>query len=232
MAVETTILKKGFRTAWQKASEQVKKYSSTNEIEFLPIETLRDKYPPLPLPSSNFSIIEPESGVVEPKYNASVTDVVKDMYEKTLAELGSSLKNARAGKKAKIKNSIGALHARFGNSKEAEKMFTECIDEFPAFTPPYINLANLKIDENKVDEALKVLKSGVKQKPGSLYMNLLLARCYYLKGQQKEVKIYMAKVAEQSPDLAERYAYLESDDGTRARAADEEPPYIWAEDEE
>lgn len=229
--VETTILKQGFRTAWQKASELVKKYSPKNEIEFLPVEALREKYPPLPLPPSNFSILEPGSDVVEPQYNVSVTEVVSAMYEKTLAELESSLKNARDRKKIKIRNSIGALHARFGNTAEAEKIFLECIDKVATFTPPYINLANIKIDQNKTDEAIGILKKGLKTKPDSLYLNLLLARCYYLTGKHREVKQYMAKVKEQSPELAERYAYLESADGTRARAADEEPPYIWADEE-
>lgn len=230
--VETTILKKGFRTAWQKASEIVKKYDSKDKIEFLPVDALREKYPPLPLPSSNFNIIEPGYDVVEPQYTTSVREVVNGMYEKTLAELGSSLLKARGRKKVKIKNSIGALHARFGNTVDAESIFLECIDETPTFTPPYINLANIKIDENKIDEAVRILKKGVKTKPDSLYINLLLARCYYLKGKHGEVKKYMAKVRGQSPELAERYAYLESGDGTRARAADEELPFIWAEEEE
>ena len=53
-----------------------------------------------------------------------------------------------------------------------------------------------------------------------------------LERNQKEVKKYLAKVREKSPELAERYAYLEGDEGTRARAADEELPFIWAADEE
>lgn len=230
--VETTILKKGFRTAWEKASEVVKKHEAAKGIEFLPVETLRDRFPSLPLPSSNFSILEPGSEVIEPKYKISVSAVVEDMYEKTLLELETALKNAGSRKKAKIMNAIGALHARFGNTDKAEKMFSACIDEFPTFTPPFINLANSMIDMNRVDEAITLLKKGAAKKPDSLYMNLLLARCYYLKGKQKEVKEYMAKVKKQSPDLAERYAYLEKADGNRARAADEELPLIWASDDE
>jgi tetratricopeptide (TPR) repeat protein len=230
--VETTILKKGFRIAWEKASEVVKKHEGSHEIEFLPVETLRDRYPALPLPSSKFSIIEPGSEVVEPRYKISVSAVVDDMYEKTLFELETSLKKAGSRRKAKIKNSIGALHARFGQSDKAKKMFSECIDEFPTFTPPYINLANILIESSDVDKAITLLKKGAAKKPDSMYMNLLLARCYYLDGKQKEVKQYMAKVKKQSPELAERYAYLENDDGTRARAADEEPPFIWASDDE
>ncbi|MBN2534575.1 MAG: tetratricopeptide repeat protein [Spirochaetales bacterium] len=230
--VETTILKKGFNTAWQKASELLKKYNSKKEIEFLPVEVLREKYPPLPLPSSNFTIIEPGVDVVESQYAASVTEVINTMYEKTLTELESSLKKAHDRNKVKIRNSIAALHARFGNTSEAKKIFLECIDEAAAFTPPYINLANIKVDENKTDEAIDILKKGLKTKPDSIYINLLLARCYYLKGSQKEVKQYLDRVREQSPELAERYSYLESDTGTRARAADEELPFIWADEEE
>jgi tetratricopeptide (TPR) repeat protein len=229
--VETTALKEGFRTAWQQASEIIKKYQGSGKLEFLSVISLRDTYPALPLPKSSYLIVEPQYEDIDSRYKKSVTHVVADIYETTLSGIEMSLKAARGRKKAKLLNEIGCLHARFGNEKEAEKTFNLCMEEFPDFSASFVNCANIKVENRKVDEAILILKKGIKKNPDSVFMNLLLARCYYMKGNQKETTKYLAVVKERSPELAERYAYLEAGRQTRAGAETDEPPFIWIEEE-
>jgi predicted Zn-dependent protease len=157
--------------------------------------------------------------------------VVSDIYETALSGLETSFKIASGRKKAKLLNEIGCLHARFGNEKEAEKTFKSCMDEFPDFSASFVNCANIKVCNRQIDEAILILKKGMKKNPDSVFMNLLLARCYYMKGNQKETAKYLSVVKERSPELAQRYAYLEAGSQTRAGTETDETPFIWVREE-
>ena len=71
--VEATILDEGFFAAWKEASRDIRRYSGTDEIEFLPVLESWKTYPSLPLPESALTIIEPAPERVAARRNGSLS---------------------------------------------------------------------------------------------------------------------------------------------------------------
>jgi tetratricopeptide (TPR) repeat protein len=230
LPVETTLLKEGFLAAWTHASGLVKRYSGS--IEFLPVDALRDTYPSLPLPESSFTIVEPPADRLKSRFLASVESVSNELYSSNLAGLKSQLSRASGKQSLKLRNQIAVLHARFGEDREAEKEFKRIIRSDPDFLSSYLNLANLNLSRKETDKAISVLKEGLKIKPDTVLLNLLIARAYLLKNKQDMALKHYRIVQERSPGIAEKYAALFIQPGAdrdvqRASAADDELPFIW-----
>lgn len=231
--IETTVLKNGFIAAWEEASRLLKQYSGTEDVEFLPVEKERDKYPPLPLSPSSFSVVEPSAEEIEKLYRQSIKRMKDVLYEPLLSDLLKKQRSEKSKSAVKLKNNIGILHARFGKDSEAEKAFLLCIDKYPDYLLPYINLANLKLSNGDVDASITILKKAFKKKPESTFLNLLLARCYHQKGDQINLKRHFAIVEKSSPEVAKRYNYLVQRGTKKERAKEaEDAPLIWASIEE
>jgi len=234
--VETTVLQEGFLAAWTRASELITSHLQKGEIEFLPVYNLRGKYPPLPLPESNFTVVEPAGDEIHTLFKTSVEDMVDNLYKNVLTGLEKKLNDLSGINALRTKNKIGILHARFGHNRKAETIFKECIKEDPDFIPPYLNLANLEFVEDDVNAAIDILGKGLKKRSDSPYLNLLMARCYYNKKDFTKVMAYYNTVKAAYPELADRHSYLvryqDKDNhgaGGRERAGPhrEELPFIW-----
>jgi tetratricopeptide (TPR) repeat protein len=228
MPIETTVLQKGFMHAWLKASELVRTYK--DQIEFLPVHVMWEKYPPLPIPESSFVVVEPDPTILELQFNHTTGEVKDNLYTNGLSILNNKYNSLTGLLALKVKNQIGILHAQFGEMEKAEEIFKEIINSNPSFVSAYLNLANLYYNREDINEAIDVLEDGLTKNPGSVYLNLLMARCYYKKGDSKKVAEYFTKVEEYSPELADKFAFLiygegfESEDN-RAGLFDE--PLIW-----
>ena len=244
LPLETTVLGEGFAFAWAKASELVRAYQSQGSIEFLPVHKLRDKYPPLPLPESSFTVVVPEDSTVQPLFSNSVSDVTASLYRSGLEALGSRLAGQKKGsrKSLKLRNQVGVLHARFGRDTEAEKELRECISENPDFLASYVNLANIKLAIDEVGSAVEVIGQGLDRRPDSALLNLLMARSLQSQGEAQLALEHYDKVRRKSPALAERYAALFDNVGVagtmaakqegRAGITNTELPFIWDEGED
>ena len=235
--VETTVLKRGFYFAWLKGSELLKDFQKEGKIEFLPVYRLRSKYPPLPLPESSFTVVEPSGPVLMKRYLSSVELVTNSIYKNALGTLKEKL--ARAGgntrRAIKVRNQIGVLHARFGRDGEADSVLSQCIQDDPSFLSSYINLGNLKLSLNKLDAASRIVGDGLSRKPESVLLNLLMARISLKNGDNRSALSHYRKVKEISTRLADRYSGLfkglETNEGTaggeRAGISDENYSLIW-----
>lgn len=53
-----------------------------------------------------------------------------------------------------------------------------------------------------------MLKQALRYEPGSVYINLLLARCNYKKGDTEGTRRHFSVVKEGSPEVALSYSYL------------------------
>jgi tetratricopeptide (TPR) repeat protein len=235
--IETTILNQGFHAAWLKGSELVKDFQKEGKIEFLPVYRLRNKYPSLPLPESSFKVVEPPGSTLKKQYLTSVEVVTDSIYNNALETLKEKL--ARAGgdtrRALKVRNQIGVLHARFRRDGEAESVLSQCIQDDPGFLSSYINLGNLRLSLNKLDEASRVVGDGLRRKPESVLLNLLMARISLKNGDNRSALSHYRKVKEISTRLADRYSDLfeglENNGGTdgreRAGISDEDYGLIW-----
>lgn len=235
--IETTVLKRGFHFAWLKGSELLKDYQKEGKIEFLPVYRLRKKYPPLPLPESSFTVVEPPGPALKKRYLSSVEAVTDSIYKNALGTLEEKL--ARAGdntrRALKVRNQIGVLHARFGRDDEADSVLSQCIRDDPTFLSSYLNLGNLKLSLNELGAASRIVGDGLSRKPESVLLNLLMARISLKNGDKPSALRHYRKVKETSTRLAERYSGLfeglETNGGTtggeRAGISDDDYSLIW-----
>ncbi len=232
LPIETTILDTGFLSAWETASGLV--INNPKEIEFLAVQEQRDRYPPLPLGESTLTVVEPQPVEISRLLDNSMTNTTTLLYNSGVDSLELALKSARGRRSLKLRNQLGVLHARFGETRKAVSVFEENMRADPDYTVSYLNLANLFVAERQSDEAIEVLKAGIKRDPDSANLNLLMARILHSKGNYEKAKQHYDTVRGRVPELAERFAYLAGEgDGTKRAGIEwEDFPLIWAEGEE
>lgn len=141
--LESTVLDGGFIKSWRAASKEYSTYSPLGKTEFLPLKELRRMYPPVPLKKSIYPVTVPSKKDLRTALSTSFGLIEHELYIPILSALKKDSVEASGRKKILIKNRIGILHARFGNYKDAEKEFKECISTSPGFNSAYINLINL-----------------------------------------------------------------------------------------
>lgn len=230
--VETTTLSEGFEYSWRAASELIRR--NPNEIEFLPLDQQRDTYPPLPLPPSTVTVVEPQAEDIGAMLSASLSVVRDTLYLRGVSNYEALTNSSSGRKELRYRNQLGVLYARFGEERMARTAFEENLSSAPDYVPSYINLANVHIETGRMDDAVGVLEDGLGQKPDSSILNLLLARVYYDLGDKSNATKYFSVVRDESPELAERYSFIggSSDATRRAGISPSETPLIWDEGEE
>jgi tetratricopeptide (TPR) repeat protein len=230
LPIETTVTKKGFMVGWEEASRLLDKYENTGGIEFLPLDEARRRYPPLPLARSGFSVVEPQPDSINRRVESSIQALRRDLYYVTRSRLEREARQNGTKERGGTLNRLGVLHARFGYDGEAEKAFLSSMETIPAYTPPYVNLANLRFMNGDIDGALDLLSRALDKSPRSVPINLLLACCYHERGDAALTRRYFAVVEERAPQVASRYSYLlKKEEAGRAREPDS-PGMLWAYD--
>lgn len=231
--VEATILDEGFFAAWEEASKDVRRYRGAEEIEFLPLRDCWNMYPSLPLPESALTIVEPAPERIGMRRNTSLGEIKVFLYNDVVEKLEQELAAADRRSRAKLLNKAGILHARFGEDWKAEESFTEAMELEPRSVSSYINMANLRLLQDKPRDALTFLEKGKDIRSSSVMINALLAKTYYQIGDRRRAEDYYRIVEERSPAIAEPLAYIESS-GDTARAADagSNESFLWDIEEE
>jgi hypothetical protein len=232
--VETTVVSGGFMAAWRAASDLVRKHRAAGPFEFLPVRDAWDSYPPLPLPPSTVTIVEPPAAAVNRLSAVTIGGLERSLYAERIAELDGKLTGLSGRQAARLLNQQGILHALFGRTVEAARAFSAATTAAPASAAGYANLANLKVLGKDIDGALEVVKTGLAKTSSSAALNLLAARCYAGKGDRRRAEEHFRLAREMEPQLAERYAAIlgaEAGGTGRAAEAGSAPAVIWTGEE-
>lgn len=227
--VETTVLQQGFLAAWTAASELVRKYRPSGPFEFLPLAEMRESWPPLPLPPSSITIIDPSPQVVQKIYSGSLSGFTAALYTSRVSELTAQLSGLSDRQASLARIRLGILHGMFGDMKDAEEAFRAVIARDPALVSPYINVATIRLLSGDSDGALAMVNRGLTINQGSPLLNLLASQIYTARGAADQAALYMAKVKVAAPELAARYADASGagSPGKRAAGQGEGPIVIW-----
>jgi tetratricopeptide (TPR) repeat protein len=240
--LETTVVSQGFMAAWASASALVKKFAASGPFEFVPLATMRDVFPALPLPPSAVSLAEPSAARVDRAFAASSEGFVSALYATRIRELDGALAALSGRQAAATRVQEGVLHAMFGRMADAEASFRKAMTEDPGLVSPYVNLANIRLLARDTEGALTVVKQGLGRNGDSALLNLLAARIYAEKGEPALLARHFARVKAVAPELAARYQDLggtgaargsqaAGTTGTeRASQAGEDPRVIWDSD--
>ena len=224
--VETTVLKEGFMAAWAAASDLVGKYRESGPFEFLPLAQMRETWPPLPLPPSSLTVIDPSPASVQKAFSTSLAGFSTALYSSRISEMTAQLAGLSGRQANLLRIRLGILHGMFGNMKEAEAAFRAAMTSDPTLVSPYVNTANIRLLAGDKDGALAMVSKGLSVNPKSALLNLLASRIYSARGDAVHAADYLARVRSLSPDLAARYAES-SPTGKRAASQGEAPIVIW-----
>lgn len=96
-------------------------------------------------------------------------------------------------------NNMGLAYQSLKNYVEAEKSFKEAVLTNPSFVPAYINLAKLYIEQNRINDAEKLLVKFLSVFENDVEGNFLLAKLYFGKGDMTKAKSYFEKVIKLDP---------------------------------
>jgi tetratricopeptide (TPR) repeat protein len=235
LPLETTILSDGFTAAWAEGSRLWNRYEPSGEIEFLPVHEARALYEPIPTSAVGFDLgdlDDPIAGGADMLYDESFANTVELLYTDNVAAIERTLRSLSDRQKIRTLNKIGVLHARFDETRLAERSFNEAIELDPEYTTSYINLANLKIIRGEPQEAVALLDEVTARRPDSILANLLLAQANQMMGNQSAAHEFMVIVEEQAPELASQYPHLTGGGVGRASEAQSTPVFPWPVEDE
>ncbi|HVO38594.1 MAG TPA: hypothetical protein VMV03_06140 [Spirochaetia bacterium] len=231
--VETTVLRQGFFAAWGAASDLVKKYRAAGPFEFLPLAGMRDAWPPLPLPESSVTVVDPAPAAVEKIYAASLAGFTDALYTARARELGTRLAGLSGRQANTLRIRLGILHAMFAKREEAQAAFSAVMADDPRAVSAYVNLANLRLLAGDSDGALAIVMKGLAVNKDAALLNLLAARIYAERRDAPNTALYFTRLKSAAPELAVRYAEAlgqgsaKGSTGERAAEQGSRPALIW-----
>ncbi len=83
-----------------------------------------------------------------------------------------------------------------GNNAEAEQLYLTCIQRFPDFVQSYSNLVDLYREQNRDDEAKKIIDKGLLRQPNSPFLHYSLGLWYIRKKDQANGIAELKKAAD------------------------------------
>jgi tetratricopeptide (TPR) repeat protein len=242
LPIESTVVSDGFIAAWRAASTLVRTHGpadpndvpndTQDELEFLPVFELRDSFPELPDLPASFSLIVPSEESVRQLDTPSTAAVRSTIYGDHVAEMERLLRTQNDRQKVRTLNRVGILHARFGETRDAEAAFADAIEIDEDYTSSYLNLANIRLLANDANGAIALLDEVTSRRPDSTLAHLFLAQAYHILGRSRDVAEHMTIVRENAPELAQTYAYLTAGGSSRASGFQTNPVLPWPDEEE
>lgn len=82
--------------------------------------------------------------------------------------------------------SMARIFATQKKDAECEAVLIRIVADHPSFLPVYTDLAELYLRHDRVDSAIEVLRTGVKQAPEDAVLNNDLGMCYLLQNRYEE----------------------------------------------
>ena len=228
--VETTLLRRGFLGAWAEGASQWRKYEQAGESRLLPTQEAWQTYEPVAFGVSDYEVDIPLRSAVMERFQREldrfVTREISGREEQLLARLRNEPGDART------RNRLGVLYARYGRYQAAEEQFRDAVEarEYP---PALLNLGNIAFLNDNLATARESYEQVLSLDPTNQAALLGVARVAYAEEQYKVAESAHARLAEYSPELAERFNYLgagASGDGRASDIAKLESVVLWDEE--
>ncbi|MDA3949878.1 MAG: hypothetical protein PF508_11760, partial [Spirochaeta sp.] len=214
--VETTVVNRGFATAWQEGTQLYRRHEPHEEVEIIPTRAARERYSALPLPDASFTITEPPTHAIAEMVSRSSRDVDEIVYTAGRRNLEERLPQRAGSRRIPVLNRLGILNARFGYGDRAREYFSEIIELKNDYVPAYVNLANLALTGGDAEMALVHLDQANRLRPGSPVVLELIARANFIAGNGREARETVRRLAEVDPARAARLSVIVPPSGVAA----------------
>ncbi len=229
--VEITMINEGFLKAWQTGAKEWRENQVKDAVAFYPVHDAWTVYKPVGIISGEINIDMPEMEKVEATYN----DVLETFIEREINPRVEALraKIVSSGNNPNYINRLGVLYARFGLFAKAKQEFERMLMQQENISA-LINLGNLYFIEKDFDSAQTYYQRAYAVNEQSTKALLSMAKVNFELENYNEVWLYYEQLKIQSPETAEKYAYLVSStqESNRAGLSWIRETAVWDGDEE
>ena len=229
---EITAIRESFVKAWELGARQWNENEPQDKAGFFPVRKAWEHYEPVGLPGSGEEIVMPAMDKVVELFHSELAEfIAKEMgpqEERYKTEI------TRTQGQPKSYNKLGVLYARYGMNEEAEEQFEKALEN-EEYYPALLNLGNIKLIDDRPAQALEYYQRALTLEPENETVILAMARTSHSLGNTQSASDYYEKLKNISPELAERFSYLDSgkNEGERASSINaSEGIVIWEEEAE
>ena len=224
--VEITLRHQGFFRAWELGAKEWNQNNPVGQAGFYPVQEAWRVYQPVGLPGTPEAIVVPTNDQVLSAYKTEAQRYIDAEISPQIAKLQGQIKSAggllsetNAEGILKAMNTLGVLHAKYGQPNEAESMFKEILKKKP-YLPAMLNLGNLYFIQSNWKDALSYYHQASDFDPNNPRVLLAIAKVDQQLKNYGEMRQNYQKLKDLDPSLADRYAYLGEGTDLGARAAD------------
>ncbi|MDT8297505.1 MAG: tetratricopeptide repeat protein [Spirochaetaceae bacterium] len=207
-----------FETAWRAGAEEFHRFVDVEgQFTLYFTQSAQQTYRPVGFQESDLGLQYGDRTRLTSDFRSEVdkiTGLVMDSYKETAEELGNKGSY----------NTYGIVSAQFEDFDRAERAFNNALALDRNYVSPKVNLANVYFLREEYPNALRLFhdaervlrEAGHISSSGYARVLLNLSRTYYEMESFDLAAEYSDKLAEVSPSMADRYAYLADTAGGRA----------------
>jgi len=225
--VEMTDREVGFLEAWAIGARNWKEYNQNGQAAIFPVEEAWEIYTPVFFAAEAPETPFPEEHEILSEYvdemvlyvDKSITPQVTELEEKLRVDESNPI----------LHNRLGILYARYGLLDKAEEQFDAALSRGD-YPPALMNRGNISYLREDWKGALNYYERILLREPNNSRAQLGVTRANYQLGNAWKTQSSFLKLTEMNPDLAQRYAYLDSSGGaTRAGTGNlREESVLWS----
>lgn len=228
LPLEVTLVESSFINAWKEGAREWHKYEPLEQAGFYPVSEAWQVFEPVGLPGEAKGVDPPQTEMVEEAFTGELALIIQreiDNQEKDLTE-----RIVQSGNNPRLINQLGILYARYGLFDEAEQQFKKVLQKTD-YTSALVNMGNIHFIRGEFKEAYDYYQRARKKNPDNPKLLLNIALVQYELEQYENAQDFYEKVRLISPETAQNYEYLGTENITEARAADiqEKGTVIWEE---
>jgi tetratricopeptide (TPR) repeat protein len=217
LPVECTALGDGFLYAWQQGISQWREFNKSQQSKLLKVHDAWELYEPVGFSGTASELEMPQKDEIVSTILTELMKFVDQEIYSRATELEERIKSR--SEDPKLLNSLGVLYARYGRNEQAMAAFERALAQGD-YVPALVNMGNLFFLAREAEVALEYYERAYAKDKSNVVVVLCLARTYHALGNYKEVDFYHSKLKVLNRALAEKYAYLELQGESAARASE------------
>ncbi|MFP4302958.1 MAG: tetratricopeptide repeat protein [Spirochaetaceae bacterium] len=226
--VETTELSGGFLAAWNSGARTWRRASAEERVTLLTVSEAWELFEPVGLLGPGKQLPLPDSEAIGEQYRRILRTFIHQTVTPMVAELEE--RALRSADPLRLHNRIAVLYGRYGLYEEAGKKLEEILASDSEFVPALTNWGNIYCLTGEPEKAAKLYGRALELDPDNPAIMLSYAQVSHQADEHAVATRMLERARQIDPDLAGRFAYIDSRgrEGTRASGAGNEV-ILWEE---
>ena len=230
MPVEITSIGKGFLEAWRLGAREWRDNALKGQARIYPMHKAWSIYEPVGFAKAEADIKLPDEKKLADTYSAELRKFINQELNPQVQVYEDKIRSNKNN--PALKNRLGVLYSRYGESDKAENEFRSILKS-TSYIPAMVNLGNVYFLSGEYAKALENYKQAYDLQADNPVLLLNIARTYFELEDLKSAREFYTKLQEKDPELALQYTYLGLESSATDRSADttsRKGSVLWAEE--